>query len=136
MEDFFADGGTTQFIDRLTASLGIHASTVKIVSVYEGSLIVNYEILVDDDDEDALAEIQQNQQALFDSGSIDLGAPVLAFESAVSLEATEASSTTYSPVTIYSPYDQSNKNDDFTFDPEVELITETQVTYKNQTVKI
>ena len=58
MEDFFADGGTTQFIDRLTASLGIHASTVKIVSVYEGSLIVNYEILVDDDDEDALAEIQ------------------------------------------------------------------------------
>jgi hypothetical protein len=54
MEDFFADGGTTQFIDRLTASLGIHASTVKIVSVYEGSLIVNYEILVDDDDEDAL----------------------------------------------------------------------------------
>jgi hypothetical protein len=54
MEDFFADGGTTQFIDRLTASLGIHASTVKIVSVYEGSLIVNYEILVDDDDEEAL----------------------------------------------------------------------------------
>ena len=54
MEDFFADGGTTQFIDRLTASLGIHASTVKIVSVYEGSLIVNYEILVDDDDEDTL----------------------------------------------------------------------------------
>ena len=61
MEDFFADGGTTQFIDRLTASLGIHASTVKIVSVYEGSLIVNYEILVDDDDKDALEEIQSNQ---------------------------------------------------------------------------
>jgi hypothetical protein len=61
MEDFFADGGTTQFIDRLTASLGIHASTVKIVSVYEGSLIVNYEIFVDDDDEHALEQIQSNQ---------------------------------------------------------------------------
>jgi hypothetical protein len=58
MEDFFADGGTTKFIDRLTASLGIHASTVKIVSVYEGSLIVNYEISVDDDDEAALDTIQ------------------------------------------------------------------------------
>ena len=61
MEAFFADGGTTKFVDRLTASLGIHASNVKVVSVYEGSLIVNYEISVDDDDEDALAEIQKTQ---------------------------------------------------------------------------
>ena len=61
MEDFFAGGGTTNFIDRLTASLGIHASTVKIVSVYEGSLVINYEISVDDDDEEALAAIQENQ---------------------------------------------------------------------------
>jgi hypothetical protein len=58
MEAFFKDGGTTNFIDRLTGSLGIHASNVKIVSVYEGSLIVNYEISVDDDeDTDALAAI-------------------------------------------------------------------------------
>jgi hypothetical protein len=59
-EAFFASGGTTTFIDRLTASLGIHASTIKIVSVYEGSLIINYEILVDDDDEEALATIKAN----------------------------------------------------------------------------
>ena len=26
MEEFFADGGTTSFVDRLTGSLGIHAS--------------------------------------------------------------------------------------------------------------
>jgi len=44
MNEFFADGGTTTFVDRLTASLGIHASQVKIVSVYEGSLVVNYEV--------------------------------------------------------------------------------------------
>jgi len=62
MEAFFADGGTTSFIDRLTSSLGIHASTVKIVSVYEGSLIVNYEIAVDDDaDTSALEAIQAKQ---------------------------------------------------------------------------
>mgnify|MGYP006102872291 CR=1 FL=1 len=42
--EFFADGGTTTFVDRLTSSLGIHASQVKIVSVYEGSLVVNYEV--------------------------------------------------------------------------------------------
>jgi hypothetical protein len=60
MAAFFSDGGTTNFIDRLTGSLGIHASNVKIVSVYEGSLIINYEISVDDeDDTDALAAIQE-----------------------------------------------------------------------------
>ena len=42
--DFFADGGTTTFMDRLAGSLGIHASTIKMVSVYEGSLVVNYEV--------------------------------------------------------------------------------------------
>jgi hypothetical protein len=42
MEEFFNDGGTTSFIDRLTGSLGIHASQVKIVSVYEGSLVIKY----------------------------------------------------------------------------------------------
>jgi uncharacterized beta-barrel protein YwiB (DUF1934 family) len=82
MEEFFEDGGTTTFIDRLTGSLGIHASTVKIVSVYEGSLIVNYEIEADEDDEDgsALQAIQERQDAMFSSGAIDLGAPVLAYE--------------------------------------------------------
>ena len=60
MEDFFADGGTTNFIDRLTGALGIHASNVKVVSVYEGSLIVNYEISADDEDDiDALTAIQE-----------------------------------------------------------------------------
>ena len=45
MEKFFAkDQGTTKFIDRLTAALGIHASNVKIVSVYQGSVIINFEL--------------------------------------------------------------------------------------------
>jgi hypothetical protein len=44
LDAFFADGGTTTFADRLAASLGIHASSIKVVSVYEGSVIVDYEI--------------------------------------------------------------------------------------------
>jgi uncharacterized beta-barrel protein YwiB (DUF1934 family) len=50
MDEFFSNGGTTQFIDRVAGSLGIHASTIKIVSVYEGSVVLNYDITVDDDD--------------------------------------------------------------------------------------
>lgn len=43
--EFFADGGTTKFVDRLAASLGIQGSDIKVVSVYEGSLIINYLLL-------------------------------------------------------------------------------------------
>jgi hypothetical protein len=48
LDAFFKEGGTTSFMDRIAGSLGIHASTIKIVSVYEGSLVVNYEITSDD----------------------------------------------------------------------------------------
>lgn len=60
MEEFFNDGGTTKFIDRLAGSLGIHASTIKVVSVYEGSLVLNYEIeTTNDADGSKLAAIQK-----------------------------------------------------------------------------
>ena len=48
MDEFFSNGGTTKFIDRVAGSLGIHASTIKVVSVYEGSVVLNYDIVVDD----------------------------------------------------------------------------------------
>jgi len=60
-EEFFADGGTTTFVDRLTASLGIHASTIKVVSVYEGSLVVNYDLTPSDDESRTLEEIRELQ---------------------------------------------------------------------------
>jgi len=43
-DQFFAEGGTSTFAQRLAGSLGIHMSTVKVVSVYQGSLVVNYEL--------------------------------------------------------------------------------------------
>jgi hypothetical protein len=93
--EFFQAGGTTTFVDRLTASLGIHASQVKIVSVYEGSLVVNYEI--EPDDGQTLEELEQVQNNAFSNG-IDLGAPVLEFTSVVSQN--EDDSSEYEPVTL------------------------------------
>lgn len=52
VDQFFENGGTTAFIDRVAGGLGIHASTIKVVSVYEGSLVVNYDIVVDDPADD------------------------------------------------------------------------------------
>ena len=66
MDEFFSNGGTTQFIDRVAGSLGIHASTTKVVSVYEGSVVLNYDITIDDDSstnaaQKTLAKIQKKQ---------------------------------------------------------------------------
>lgn len=59
MNEFFSNGGTTQFVDRVAGSLGIHASTIKIVSVYEGSVVLNYDITVDDDDASSSSAAQK-----------------------------------------------------------------------------
>jgi len=56
VDAFFDNGGTTSFIDRVSGSLGIHASTIKVVSVYEGSLVVNYDIVVSDPADDTSSD--------------------------------------------------------------------------------
>jgi len=42
--EFYSSGGTTKFVDRLAASLGIPAYSIKIVSVYQGSVILEIHI--------------------------------------------------------------------------------------------
>ena len=60
MEEFYSEiGGPTRFVDRLCGVLGIHASEVKIVSVYEGSLIINYELMVPDDSQEELEALEK-----------------------------------------------------------------------------
>lgn len=44
MAEFFADGGTTRFVDRLAGSLGIASHRIKVVSIYEGSVVVDFAI--------------------------------------------------------------------------------------------
>jgi len=77
LAEFFADGGTTKFVDRLAGALGIHASTIKVVSVYQGSVVLNYAITVADDDQTKLDAIQATQTRLYATGQLDLGAPIL-----------------------------------------------------------
>jgi len=42
LADFYSGGGTSKFADRVASALGIHASRVKVVSSYEGSVVVDY----------------------------------------------------------------------------------------------
>lgn len=80
LAEFFANGGTTRFVDRLASVLGLHASQVKIVSVYEGSLVVDYNLLPDESSSTAtedLKKIESKQTELMAKGKLDLGAPIL-----------------------------------------------------------
>jgi hypothetical protein len=68
LDEFFNTGGTTSFMNRVAASLGIHASTIKIVSVYEGSLVVNYEISDPNNNAANLQTIQNKQTQQYATG--------------------------------------------------------------------
>ena len=75
LDGFFKSGGTTRFVDRLASVLGIHASTIKVVSVYEGSLVIDYEI--EEDDDEQLLAIAGKATEIFATDQVDLGAPIL-----------------------------------------------------------
>jgi len=77
LEQFYADGGTTTFANKLASSLGIHPSSIKVVGVYEGSLVLKYDIVVPDQDKAAAKQLAKKQTGLYAAGKLDLGAPVL-----------------------------------------------------------
>lgn len=81
MDEFYAQGGPTSFIDRVSASLGIHASQMKVVAVYTGSVVVEYEIEPAEGETDtgkALRSIQTNLNKLIEESDPEVfGAPVL-----------------------------------------------------------
>lgn len=80
ISEFFASGGTTNFVDRLAGSLGIHASTIKVVSVYEGSVVVVFEILEESDneqEENDLHEVEEKLKQQIADETIDIGVKVI-----------------------------------------------------------
>jgi len=59
------------------------------VSVYEGSLVVNYELSTPDDSEESLNNLETQQSTLLDSSTVDLGAPVMEHESSTRIDPDE-----------------------------------------------
>lgn len=67
LDEFYADGGVVSFADRVAAALGIHASEIKTVAVYEGSVVIQFFIDADydacevDDDEIERRELTEEE---------------------------------------------------------------------------
>lgn len=59
------------------------------MSVYEGSLVVNYELSTPDDSEESLNNLEAQQSTLLDSSTVDLGAPVMEHESSTRIDPDE-----------------------------------------------
>jgi len=151
-DEFFTNGGTTTFMDRVAGSLGIHASTIKIVSVYEGSLVVNYAI--ENDDASELENIQKAQTQQFATGAMDLGAPILDVQATVTSDSADSSASSaappvsivsngvvtapgFDPIVITSTGSSSSGGSGGgkeVFIPTVPIIQQNQTTYRNVTV--
>jgi len=137
LAEFFADGGTTKFVDRLAGALGIHASTIKVVSVYQGSVVLNYAITVADDDQTKLDAIQATQTRLYATGQLDLGAPILDVTTgnndAVNTKIVANGVVTasgYDPI-IITKTSSSTGGSASSFVPDIPILDQNQTFYKN-----
>lgn len=88
LAEFYAQGGVTRFVDRLAGSIGIHRSRIKVVHVYEGSVILDFFIDAEksssDDPEGAQKELEKLTESLVDiitNGKVDFGAEVIGLSS-------------------------------------------------------
>jgi uncharacterized membrane protein YdfJ with MMPL/SSD domain len=64
----------------MAAVLGIHKADLKVVQVFEGSVIIEFQIFAPDDDEDPMATLQFLEQKFKDTAPTlgdSLGAPVM-----------------------------------------------------------
>ena len=92
--DFYNDIGTSSFIDKIAALLGIHTSQLKIVGIRKGSTIIDFVIktLEDSDggqsgssvgDNQELNRIREDLIMKVQNGELDVGAPLLNLEAHV-----------------------------------------------------
>jgi len=77
LEGFYADGGSTTFASRLAASLGIPSYNIKVVSVLEGSVIVESFITAPTGSAEELTNLAESLSSQIKAGTIFLGAPIL-----------------------------------------------------------
>lgn len=114
MKEFFADGGTTKFVDRVAASLGIRAANIKVVSVYQGSVVVDFQVIEDNTKtltaKGGMDAVQTTLTKKLTQKSINLGAPILNVQVAVNKASSSAatSTTTTSLSTFAAPVSNGN----------------------------
>lgn len=75
--EFIESGGEQIFIDNLAAGLEIPSSNVEIIEITEGSIVVDYYLIVDDQVDLSLEELKDLQTSTLESGDLELGGDIL-----------------------------------------------------------
>ena len=126
VEEYLRSGGPTLFVDRLSDKLNIHPSRIRIVGIRTGSTKLEVQIDAEETTDDIneeetisstqlqdmneeLLEVMQNLTVALEDNSIDLGAPVLDFDTQL-VEAVQITDEAEVPITpIYIPPDTSEE---------------------------
>lgn len=83
LEEFYASGGVVSFTDRVAGALGIHASNIKTVAVYEGSVVIDFFVewnegdSAEEDKASWLDEMAYKLKQVIVEDLVDFGAPIL-----------------------------------------------------------
>lgn len=71
LDEFYSTGGPTTFSDNVAGVLGIHSSQIKVVAVYEGSVVVDFTVEDVDDEEEEEEEVATGG---FQASTVDVDA--------------------------------------------------------------
>lgn len=143
MAEFYDKGGVTSFVDRVSAALGIHASRIKVVAVYKGSVVVDYNIEADvqeDGTEEAIVQLRRTERKLktllTDESSADsiFGAPVLSASS--SGEVVINDPTYVPPVSTVVSITKQLTADEVELPPEQQALIHSVVNEKQVTIEV
>ena len=80
LKAFFEADGVSKFTDRMTAVLGIHKADLKVVQVYEGSVIIEFKVLSPDGDTNPTETLKKLEEKFLETAPTlgnSLGAPVM-----------------------------------------------------------
>lgn len=83
MKAFEKQGGRQMFEENLAESLGISMSQVQVTGLREGSVIVDYNLIVDKSSKMDINELKSLQNEKMKAGAIEVGGPVMSFTSTV-----------------------------------------------------
>lgn len=80
LKEFFEADAMGRFIDRMAAALGIHKADLKVVQVYEGSVIIEFQVLAPEDDPNPKQTLERLEMTFKEKAPLfgdSLGAPIM-----------------------------------------------------------
>ena len=83
MKAFEKQGGSKKFEENLASGLGLNMSQVQVTGLRAGSVIVDYNLVVDKSSKISIDELKTLQNEKMKAGAIEVGGPVLSFSSTV-----------------------------------------------------